>query len=99
MQAKNDQFRPVNQQIGDKPAVGPIASEQLIPWALLGALACIISSLFQFSTVQTIFVVAWLIASWWLLTGKTPWKFLSKFIRTPSWSQGYVAYTPLLPKE
>ena len=99
MSSETDQFRPVNQQIGDKPSIGPIASEQLIPWALLGAIACIISSLAHFSVIQTIFVAAWLIVSWWLLAGKDPWKFMSKFIGTPSWCQGYVVYVPLLPRE
>ncbi|MCA1990650.1 MAG: hypothetical protein LDL41_01180 [Coleofasciculus sp. S288] len=97
MSEKESKFRKVNPNLGQQPNIGPFPAEQFIPWlAIAGVSYYLCKVLLQMSWVWTGAIAAWGIATWWVLTGSKPWKFLSKFVRTPYWVRGYGRYRSLV---
>ncbi len=97
MSEEQSKFRSVNQTLGTSPGIGPLAANQLIPWAILSGLAWLIGQgILSLGAVKTAFLGAWLILSWWALTGNAPWKYMAKFVAAPNWCRGYGQYQPIL---
>jgi hypothetical protein len=44
-------------------------------------------------------IVAWGDATWWILTGSKPYRFLSKFIPVPRWTRGVYQYRGMRKQE
>jgi hypothetical protein len=89
-------YRPVNAMIGTQPKFGPIPSEQLIPWFIIGFLIFMISNrILNLDWTWTALLIFWGCGSWWIVTGSKPWRFLSKFVGAPNWSRGRVYYHSL----
>jgi hypothetical protein len=90
-------FRTVNPLLGARPSYGPIPADLLLPWGVISLLLFILShSVLQLQMQWTIALIFWGDASWWVLTGSKPYRFLSKFVPAPNrWSRGYVRYKPL----
>lgn len=100
MTSDQSNFRYVNATLGTAPGVGPIAGNQLIPWAMLAVGAWFFGQgLLGLGLLKTVLLTAWLIGSWSLLTGTKPWKFLSSFTPVPYWACSYVFYQSPLKEE
>lgn len=95
----SSQFRPVNAELGKTPSVGPVPGHQLYPWGIIVIIAWFIAKgLFGLGTLATLCVAAWLIISWTILTGRNPWRYLSKYTRVRPWTSDYRAFVSLLPQ-
>jgi hypothetical protein len=92
MAQEQNQFRTINPMLGAQPQLGPIPAEQVIPWTIILGLSYIVAQTISLSWIQMGFLVAWGISTWWVLTGKKSWRFLSKFQPTPNWTRGYAQY-------
>lgn len=96
----NHRFRKVNPNLGRQPNIGPFPAEQFLPWvAITGVSYYSCKALLQLSWLWTGLIAAWGIASWWVLTGSKPWRFLSKFIGVPYWVRGYGRYRRMLSEQ
>jgi hypothetical protein len=100
--ADDSKFRPINPLLGARPSFGPIPADLLLPWGAIGLLIFMTTrNVFPaFGLVLgwewTIGLVVWGCATWWVLTGSRPYRFLSKFLPVPNrWSRGHVRYRPL----
>lgn len=92
-------FKKVNQALGKQPNIGPFPADQLLPWvAIAGASYYLIKVGLGQNWVVTGAVALWGISTWWILTAKGGWWYLSKFIPVPKWSRGFAKFTPLLVK-
>ncbi len=96
MTQEQNRFRTINPMLGAQPQLGPVPAEQVIPWAIILVLSYVVAQAIGLSWIQTGFVAAWGIATWWVLTGKKSWRFLSKFLPTPNWTRGYAPYRRLM---
>ena len=87
-------FRPVNNLLGSRPTIGPIPADLFIPFGAISLFVGLISSqLLRLSIDWTIALIIWGCATWWILTGSRPYRFLSKFMPVPQrWSRGHVRY-------
>jgi hypothetical protein len=94
---QDKEFRPVNQILGAKPSLGPIPADQVIPWITISLLSYFLSQiLFNLGWTWTILLAVWGFATWWILTGKSSWRFLSKFVSIPNWTRGVAQYHSFL---
>ena len=84
--------RTVNPMLGSQPRIGPLPANQLLPWTLITGSIWFIAQAISLPFIWTILLIFWGDTTWWLLTGKTPWKFLSKFIGVPNLTRGRVTY-------
>ena len=90
-------FRAVNPSLGRQPKIGPFPAEQAIPWTvILFTSYYVCKVVFRLSWLWTGIVAGWGIATWWVLTGSKSWRFLSKFVSTPTWTRGYGRYQRVL---
>lgn len=85
-------YRPVNAMLGSQPRVGPLPANQLFPWTVISLGLWLVSSLISLPAIWTVLLIFWGDVTWWLLTGKNPWRFLSKFIGVPNLTRGGVTY-------
>lgn len=86
------QYRTVNSLLGAQPKFGPIPGELIIPWFLISLAIYLIAYSFDFPWIWRALLVFWGCGAWWILVGSKPWKFLSKFVNTPTWTKGHVQY-------
>ena len=91
-------FRPVNQNLGARPQLGPVPAELVLPWGVIGIGTLLLSQLLTLNWVWTLVFILSDITIWWVLTGKTPWRFLAKFHKVPHWAKGYITFTPVTPQ-
>ncbi len=92
-----DDFRPVNGLLGASPRLGPFPAEQVFPWMVISfAFYFLSNGIFQLPWLWTGLLIVWGDATWWILTGSKPWRFLSKFTSVPSFARGQVRYQSLL---
>lgn len=92
---RKDEFRTVNALLGAKPMLGPLAAEQIVPWTIILGLSTFAKQIFNLDWRWAGMLAVWGIATWWILTGSHPLRFLSKFQRVPTWGRGYVNYRSL----
>jgi hypothetical protein len=86
-------FRQVNQVLDAKPRIGPFPADLVFPWTGIAlAIFLIANYLCKLDWLWTILLIAWGCATWWILVGSKPHRFLSKFIGVPRWSRGYVRH-------
>ena len=89
--------RSVNQALGLQPRFGPIPSDQLFPWlAITFTFYLLGNQLLHLPWLWTGLLTVWGCGTWWLLTGSRSYRFLGKFIPSPSWTRGRQRYRPLL---
>ncbi|NET40191.1 MAG: hypothetical protein F6K19_51035, partial [Cyanothece sp. SIO1E1] len=96
MSERQPGFRPVNHILGAQPRLGPIPAEQIIPWTSMIGIAYLIGRGLGLDWLMIGLIAAWGIATWWILTGGKNWKFLAKFVPTPTWSRSHPARRVLL---
>ena len=90
-------FRKVNASLGKHPNIGPFPADQFLPWTVIcGVSYYLFHVLAGFSWLWTGLLAAWGISTWWVLTGSKAWRFLSKFVPTPTWGRGYGRYQRIL---
>ncbi|OLP17463.1 hypothetical protein BST81_16875 [Leptolyngbya sp. 'hensonii'] len=99
MSDRKEEFRTVNQLLGARPRLGPLAAEQVGPWLVILGGSIAVGRLLQFDLRWTLIIAAWGIVTWWILTGSKPWRFLSKFQRPPTWGRGYITYQSLRQRQ
>jgi hypothetical protein len=88
-----DNFRKVNAILGASPKIGPFPTELIIPWLVISiSLFLICYSLLNLPLLWVLLIVAWADTTWWILTGRKPYLFLSKFIPVPRWTRGAYRY-------
>jgi hypothetical protein len=95
--SEQPRFRQVNQLLGSRPSLGPIPADLVLPWGGIFLVVLILTrSLFVLDWMWTVGLTVWGCASWAVLTGNHPYKFLSKFMVPPRrWSRGHVRYVPM----
>ncbi|NUN67098.1 hypothetical protein HCU40_20850 (plasmid) [Pseudanabaena biceps] len=87
--SNDNEFRRVNQILGASPKIDPFPSDLVFPWILISLFLFFVCYVFlNLPWLWVILIVAWGDATWWVLTGSRPHKFLSKFIPVPRWSRG-----------
>jgi hypothetical protein len=93
----NGRFRQVNQMLGSRPSLGPIPADLVLPWGGITVIILILTrSIFVMDWAWTVGLIVWGCASWAVLTGTKPYKFLSKFLIPPQrWSKGYIRHQPI----
>jgi len=87
-----DQPRTVNRMLGEQPSVGPIPGDQFVPWLTIAGIVLGIQVFFSLHWLHAGLLLVWGISTWWLLTGKKAWRFLSRFHRRPRWIRGFRYY-------
>jgi len=92
MSRDKDLGRPVNSLLGQKPSLGPIPGDQVIPWIIIASIAFAGKLFLGLSWLWTGFVFFWGISTWWILTGKQSWRFLNRFVRCPRWAKTFRFY-------
>ena len=93
MAFKDDQPRSVNSLLGAQPKFGFIPAEQLFPWMVISfGIYFFAQGLLKLGWTWTVLLIFWGDVTWWLLTGSKPYKFLSKFVSTPTWTRARVQY-------
>lgn len=91
-----EKFRSVNPILGARPSIGPIPADLFLPWGVISFVILLLAQNFlHLNWVWTILLIAWGDATWWILTGSKPYKFLSKFMRVPRWTRHSVRYSPI----
>ena len=89
----SEKFIHVSQVLDNKPRLGPIPGEQVLPWGIISITSFILTQgLFGLGFVPTGLIAIWGCSSWWVLTGDGCWKFLGKFYPTPKWVSGHFTY-------
>lgn len=97
MEPNKSKFRTVNATLGKQPNIGPFPADQLIPWAVIfGISYCLCHGLLRLNWIWTCAVAAWGISTWWVLTESKAWRFLAKFVMTPTWTRVRVPYQRIL---
>lgn len=89
---EQEKKRPVNSLLGEKPSLGPIPGDQVIPWSLIAVLSLGLKLFAGLSWTNAGIFLCWGIGCWWLLTGKRSWRFLNRFSRAPRWAKSYRRY-------
>lgn len=90
-------YRPVNAALGMQPRLGPLPADQVIPWMMIAFVFYIVfQQVLHLSWLWTGILILWGCATWWLLTGSKAYRFLGKFIATPTWTRGRMSYRSLL---
>ena len=92
-------FRKVNENLGKEPGVAGFSPHQIIPWTVIAGVGYYVGQIFRFSWLWTVLIILWGIATWWVVTGSKPWRFLAKFVGTPYWVRGYGRYRRVLSHE
>lgn len=77
--------RPVNKLLGEQPSMGPIPGDQVLPWAMIAGCCLAVKTLFALPWLYAALLLVWGISTWWILTGKRAWRFLSRFHSRPRW--------------
>ncbi len=93
MSKSQDDFRPVNQLLGASPNLGPVPANQVIPWLVILVIGLSLGSFLAVPWHWCLAFIFWGIATYWLLTGNNPWRFLARFRSTPNWLRGHPFYT------
>jgi hypothetical protein len=90
-------FRQINQMLGSRPSMGPVPADLVLPWGAIFLIVLIFTrSIFVLDWQWTVGLVVWGCGSWAVLTGRKPYKFLSKFMMPPQrWSRGHERYRPM----
>jgi hypothetical protein len=86
-------FRRVNSLLDKQPNLGPFPADMIFPWASI----CLINfllfkSLLQVSWFWFGIITGWACSTWWILTAKQSWKYLSKFVKPPRWVRAITNY-------
>lgn len=96
MREPNDsRFRQVNRALGSHPKIGFLPMELAAPIVVAVMTARIANGVFGLRLIPSCFIGAWLLASWWLVTGGNNFRFLSRFSRwfKPRWFRSVRNYT------
>jgi hypothetical protein len=92
-----NQFRPVNQSLGQQPSLGPIPSNLLAPSAaILFGFYVLFFLVLRLAFVWFLLLSIWGICTWWVVVGEKTWRFSNKFITVPDWKRGHLPYHPCL---
>ena len=93
-------FRLVNRILGSQPSLGPIPGNQVFPWTVILFISYTLGyNIIRLGWLNTLLMAAWLIGTWWILTGNQSWRFLSKFVPLPYVVRGHARYLSLLDKK
>ena len=92
-------YRPVNRGLDIEPLIFFIRADMFMPWAVILLAALLAKGMFAFSWMTTIFIAVWGMATWWILTYKGAWRFLSKFVISPKWIRGQGSYPSLVKRQ
>jgi hypothetical protein len=96
MSDSKDAYRPVSRVLGKPGSVLFIPGNQVMPWAVISITAVFLGLILNLSLVWTGIIMAWWLASFWILAGDNPSRFLLVFHRSPTYTRGYTEYKPLL---
>lgn len=97
---ENKKFRSVNRILGSQPSLGPIPGNQVFPWAIIVFISYFIGyNVLRLGWLNTILIAAWLMGTWWILTGNHSWRFLAKFVPLPHVVRGHARYLSPLDRQ
>ncbi len=92
----NREFRPTNSILDARPRVWVFPAE--IFWSFISITIfnlIVFYEVCQLDLLWVMLLTAWLCGTWWLILGRRPYKFLSKFHKVPCWTRGHVRYQTL----
>ncbi|WP_227788727.1 hypothetical protein [Nodularia sp. LEGE 04288] len=101
MAQDNQEFIKVNRILGKQTSIGPIPSEQLVPWIAIIIVCYVATNGFLSLGMGWFFATSfWLIVSWWILTGNQPHEFLDRWRNPPGteWCNGNSIYISPIPQ-
>ena len=89
-------FHQVNRALGASPTIAFLPAALLGPAVIAVCTARLAQGLLGLTILQSLFVVAFVIATWWLVTGGNNFRYLSRYARwfMPCWQRGARRYTP-----
>lgn len=90
---RNREFRPTNPILDARPRVWVFPAEIFWSFVLITLVDLIVFyEVLQLDLIWVLIITAWLCGTWWLILGRRPYKFLSKFRRVPDWTRGHVRH-------
>ena len=95
---KNSKYRKVNRSLDLEPLIFLIPADMFLPWCCVILAALVAKGTFELDWYVTGGIAGWGMATWWLLTYKGAWIFLSKFVSVPYWIRGQGQYNSVLFK-
>jgi hypothetical protein len=93
--SEKKEFRTVNRMLGQKASFGPIPPEQLVAWVIIIVFSYLVGSFADMDWFHICVMAAVLCSTWWVLTGKRSWLYLSKFLPSPRWVRAGVVHEVL----
>lgn len=93
------QYRRVNRSLGKAAKIGPLPAIQILPLLVILFVSYFVKNTFRLTWVQTALFGGWLMGTSWIVFGERPWRYLSRFVRTPHFIRGGVVYISLLKQE
>jgi hypothetical protein len=89
-------FRRVNRALGQQPKIGPFPAGQILPFCLILFLSYMAKQALHLSWINAALFSAWMMGTFWIVTGARAWRFFSKFISPPFFARAFVRYSFLL---
>jgi hypothetical protein len=91
------QFRMINQSLGQQPSLGPIPVALLAPsGAILFVAYFLVRVMLNWSFPVFLVICVWGIGTWWTVVGEKTWRFTNKFVPVPDWNRGHRRYRSCL---
>ncbi len=94
----NNKYRAVNRGLDIQPLILFIPADMFLPWSAILIVTYLAKELFQLNWFIAIFLAGWGMATWWFLTYKGTWTFLSKFISPRKWTRGHGTYKSVVDR-
>lgn len=82
----------MNRLLGERPSLGPIPGDQIVPWGIIFAIALALKLFAGLSWFWACVLFFWGASTWWILTGRRAWRFLDRFTRRPRWRRTFKRY-------
>lgn len=96
MSPRSNKHLLVNRALGTHPRVGFLPTELLVPFLGSGIASYLTHTFFHLSLLASGLFAAWLLATWWIVSGGNSFRYLSRFSRwfKPRWRRDAHNYKP-----
>ena len=89
-------YRPVSRVLGKPGNFLFIPGNQVVYWGVITAVIFFLGEILNLSLLWTAMLIVWGLATFWILAGDNPSRFLLVFHRSPRLTRGFALYQPLL---
>ena len=84
--------RKVNRGLDIEPLILFIPADMFLPWSVILGMTYLVKQILELNWFVALFIAGWGMATWWVLTYKGAWTFLSKFIDPPHYIRAQGTY-------